>query len=66
MVATAKDAKGADVTVTASGVDSVDTSTAGTYTITFSSTACDNDGTTTVTVSEPIEPDSDGSNILPF
>jgi hypothetical protein len=55
----------AAATPTVTGLDDVNTSKAGSYSIVFASSDCDNTGTTTVTVNEPVTVD-DGSNPLPF
>jgi len=63
--ATAIDNVDGNISVTISG--NVDSSKIGTYTITYSSTDCDNTATRTVTVNEPAPRDNtlDGT-VLPF
>jgi ribosomal protein L12E/L44/L45/RPP1/RPP2 len=64
MTATAKSGTGEDITtVIATGAEDVNTSIAGTYTVTFSSTDCDNTKATTIIVNEASD---DGSTPLPF
>ena len=71
--ATATAKKGADkgdaATPTATGVDAVDTSTAGAYDIVFASTDCDNTATKTVNVTEPKDDDGatrDANDVQPL
>jgi hypothetical protein len=71
LVATALDGLGKEVTVVTTGIEDVNTSKAGKYTITFSSDSCDNSGRTIVTVQEvkkeeDTTPALDPKDLLPF